>query len=314
MNTKTKERFRKRSLALASLALSLVFAGVQAGRAQQPTSGTFTTIDFPSAIFTLASGINASGDVVGNYALAGDNAPCGHGFLLHKGTFTTIDVPGSICTVTVGINSSGSIAGFYSDSPFPTIHGFLLSNGAFSTVDFPGAACTLAEGINDSGEIVGFYSPTSIFCGSPLPPTAHGFVLSGGVFSSFDPPSSIFTNGGGINSEGNIAGYYQSADGKTHVFLRTEKNTFTTFDPPGALAFFKNSKPGINAEGQIVGYYVGADGRAHGFLLSAGSFSTIDVPGAINNCNFDINARGQIVGIYQTADGKFHGFLLTGRQ
>jgi probable HAF family extracellular repeat protein len=77
------------------------------------------------------------------------------------------------------------------------------------------------------------------------------------------------------------------------------------------LLLYNNPTPGINPQGQIVGYYNDADGRAHGFLLSGGSFSTIDVPGAINNCNFDINQRGEIVGIYQSADGQFHGFVLT---
>jgi len=276
----------------------------------QNPAGTFTTIDFPGAIFTLASGINASGEIVGNYALPADNAPCGHGFLLRKGTFTgPIDVPGSICTVTVDINSIGAIVGFYFDPQF-TVHGFLLRDEVFSPVDFPGAASTMASGINERGEIVGFYCPNSNFCGTPLPPTAHGFVLSGGVFTSFDPPGSIFTNGGRINSEGRIAGYYQSADGQTHVFLRTQDDNFMTFDPPGPCPFFKNSTPGINARGQIVGMYLGSDGRLHGFLLSGGKFSTNDVPGSINNANFQINASGQIVGIYQSTDGTFHGFLL----
>lgn len=296
--------------------LWLLFLVISAGclcsgiRNAQASSSTLITIDFPGAIFTLASGVNASGEVVGNYALPGDNAPCGHGFLLQKGIFTSIDVPGSICTVTIDINSTGSIVGFYFDSQFAG-HGFLLRDGTFSTVDFPGAASTLASGINERGEIAGFYCPNSNFCGFPLPPTAHGFVLRGGVFTSFDPPGSIFTNGGRINSDGEIAGYYQSADGQTHVFLRTRENTFRTFDPPGPCPFFKTSTPGINAQGHIVGMYMGTDGRLHGFLLGAGGFSTIDVPGSINNANFQINATGQIVGIYQTADGMFHGFLLS---
>jgi hypothetical protein len=43
----------------------------------------------------------------------------------------------------------------------------------------------------------------------------------------------------------------------------------------------------------------------------ASGFSTIDVPGVIQNCNFGINSSGEIVGIYQSVDGKFHGYLLT---
>jgi hypothetical protein len=42
---------------------------------------TFTTIDFPGANLTIASGINPRGDIVGHYISTGVT----HGFLLRKG-------------------------------------------------------------------------------------------------------------------------------------------------------------------------------------------------------------------------------------
>jgi hypothetical protein len=48
----------------------------------------------------------------------------------------------------------------------------------------------------------------------------------------------------------------------------------------------------------------------HGFLLSGGSFTTIDVPGASFTSLLDINPPGEIVGFYTIA-GVSHGFLLS---
>ena len=54
-----------------------------------------------------------------------------------------------------------------------------------------------------------------------------------------------------------------------------------------------------------------AGGNLHGFLLSNGTFTTIDVPGAIfGTVAFGINPPGDIVGAYADS-GDVHGFLLS---
>jgi len=50
-------------------------------------------------------------------------------------------------------------------------------------------------------------------------------------------------------------------------------------------------------------------GISHGFLLSADTFTTIDVPGASFTSGLEINARGDIIGFFTMA-GVNHGFLL----
>jgi probable HAF family extracellular repeat protein len=60
---------------------------------------TFTTIDYPGAKGTLASGINTSGNIVGWYTDVTDK---NHGFLYAGGTFTTINVPGATATYALG--------------------------------------------------------------------------------------------------------------------------------------------------------------------------------------------------------------------
>jgi len=56
--------------------------------------------------------------------------------------------------------------------------------------------------------------------------------------------------------------------------------TFITFDPPGSTF---TSPSGITPGGVIVGWYADAGGVTHGFLRTrGGSFTTFDVPGAVN--------------------------------
>src|SRR5215472_7204635 len=50
----------------------------------------------------------------------------------------------------------------------------------FTTIDFPGATQTIANGLNDHGDIVGRYLDSNgVF---------HGYLLSGGTFTTLDPP------------------------------------------------------------------------------------------------------------------------------
>ena len=45
-------------------------------------------------------------------------------------------------------------------------------------------------------------------------------------------------------------------------------------------------------------------------MAAQGTFTTIDVPGAVRTVANGINARGDIVGRYDSADGLRHGYLL----
>src|SRR6266852_5819894 len=89
------------------LALSLVLGITAKSLAGGPT---FTTIDFPGAVFTLLVDINDSGQIVGEYF---NTLGIRHGFLLSNGTFTTIDFPGASSTRAIGINDQGDIVGDY---------------------------------------------------------------------------------------------------------------------------------------------------------------------------------------------------------
>jgi|SRR2546423_1577423 probable HAF family extracellular repeat protein len=81
----------------------------------------------------------------------------------------------------------------------------------YTTLDDPGATQgTFASGINDAGQIVGTY-----LTGTGV----HGFVYSGGTFTTLDDPSGIKTFATGINSAGHIVGYYTDSGGHDHAFF-----------------------------------------------------------------------------------------------
>src|SRR5262249_44416689 len=94
--------------------------------------------------------------------------------------FTTIDVPGAyerpgFGSYASGVNDAGQIVGGYFDAQ-QLEPGFPLSHGQYTTLDAFGAA-TRALGINSAGQIVGNYG---------FPGSSHGFLLSGGSYTSLE--------------------------------------------------------------------------------------------------------------------------------
>src|ERR1700757_4250991 len=75
---------------------------------------TYTTLDDPLGINgTFATGVNASGQVVGSYNDSGGSA---HGFLYSGGTYTTFNDPDAGNggdTIPDGINNLGQVVGTF---------------------------------------------------------------------------------------------------------------------------------------------------------------------------------------------------------
>jgi probable HAF family extracellular repeat protein len=109
----------------------------------------FTSIDYPGATLTEATGINASGEIVGIWE---DASSMSHGFIWSGGLFTPITFPGAASTISFGINDSGEVAGYYQDAS-QTSHGFLYQN-AFTVVDVAGATGTLLTRVDNKGKLV----------------------------------------------------------------------------------------------------------------------------------------------------------------
>jgi probable HAF family extracellular repeat protein len=117
----------RRSLLPAVLSLSLLLSTFVAA---QDVSYTFTTIDVPNALATVALDLNNQGQVVGYYYKINDPSALPHGFLYDQGRITIIDVPGALSTVVHEINDQGQIIG-NSD------YAFLYDGGVFTRLDPP---------------------------------------------------------------------------------------------------------------------------------------------------------------------------------
>jgi uncharacterized membrane protein len=234
--------------------------------------GSFATIDYPGALFTVAFGINSDGVIVGAYAMVAVPGPLTqrHGFLLRGGEFIPFDPPGSVFTNPLGINPEGEIVGRFCTAPpcgrsgSGNYHGFLWRDGDAVTIDPPNARETNAWKISADGDVVGAFRET----GGPN----RLFLLQGDVFTLFDLPGAlpIAQDNGGINARGDIVGVYCDA-------------------APCDL-----TSPGT-----------------HGFLLGRGELTTIDFPGAVATGAFGINSSGDITGNFVDAGGVNHGYVLT---
>ena len=259
-----------------SATLTLVLAFLTVCRAVRADSYTFTTINPHGSTFTVASGLNDAGVVVGSFI--GAAGGLSQGFIYHKCTYRTFEIPGAAFTNPYGINNRGQIVGDFTGG------GFLDTKGVITIINGQ------AGGINNYGHVVG----TVVVNGQ-----AHGFLYVDGVYTTFDVPGATGTSAWSINDAGEIVGY-SSAGG----FLDKD-GVFTSInDPHGGSS---TQAYGINNRGQIVGTFFDATGQ-HGFVDEHGIFTTIDVPGSSATSIMRINDASEIVGIY-TAGGELYGFI-----
>jgi hypothetical protein len=111
------------------------------------------------------------------------------GFIDVGGVFASFNDPlvselsGETLTFAYGINNAGQIVGSYSDA-------------------------TSAAGINAAGQIVGSYTDAT---------GIHGFLDSGGTFTTIDGPFASLTRASGINDSGEIVGFMQTPEPSTPV-------------------------------------------------------------------------------------------------
>ena len=85
----------------STTAVHALVAAVLLSFPSRSSAQTLTRIDFPNALQTVPAGINAAGDIVGEYL---DSNLVGHGFLLRRGLYTSIEVPGALSASVTGIN------------------------------------------------------------------------------------------------------------------------------------------------------------------------------------------------------------------
>lgn len=121
-------------------------------------------------------------------------------------------------------------------------------------------------------------------------------------FTTIAVEGALTTNAQGINSGGDIVGWYVDANSIFHGFL-LRNDVFTTVDYPGAV--FTDAR-GISPGGDIVGTYRLPGEPAvnfHGFLLTRkGKFVPVDYPGHTNTIAQRLLPDGTILGCRHDGD------------
>jgi uncharacterized membrane protein len=261
----------------------------------QGTTLTFTKLvnPIPPNNEPVPSGINNHGDIVGHIGGGSSSS-----FEISGGSFELLNLTEGFA---YGVNDGGDIL---VHNVAENIASFLYSNGNYTPIVFPNAAATVGNGINDHGQIVGSYYPEA---GNV--DVSHGFLYSGGTYTTIDVPGSIpgTTLVTGINDRGEIVGTYGMQSGGEELekgFLKVG-DTFTTIDAP-CTDFNKLCETfvtGINDNGDIIGttpipvepnFYA-----ERGFLYQNGAFTIFAAAGANRFDSTEltgINDADQIVG------------------
>jgi PEP-CTERM motif len=191
----------------SGVVVGLYFAGPNSREfGYEYSDGAYTKINPPGSTDTWVSGINASGEVAGYYQRGPQNKE--FGFVDSDGTYTQIHYPGALDTVVNGINASGAVTGYYDKENAKTgvtkQYGFVENGGTYTQLRFPGWIEMDPLAIDASGAVAGNYEkdPNG---------RSYGFVYSGGAFTTVNVTGSEGTVVQGINSSGDLVGYYYTA-------------------------------------------------------------------------------------------------------
>src|SRR5262245_7285611 len=257
-------------------------------------SYALVTFDPPGSNSSTVTGINNDGQVVGYY----EDASGFHGFVRTGSTYTAIEVPDALPgrTFPFGINNRGEITGWFNSAA--GTHGFIRSadGRTYTVFDAPDlvAGTTAPHAINDRGDVVGNGFAVGLITDGFLRRADGGFTKIQ-LGTNTDPM--------GINSAGEIAGYYREAGsaGFSRGFLRDSQGNTQTIDVPGIIG---TQILGINNRGQITGRF----GNSSLFVRNAdGSFLYITPLGS-QAIPAGINDSGTIAGSFGDGSAR-HGFL-----
>jgi hypothetical protein len=212
--------------------------------------------------------------------------------------FTAINFPTALDVATsraYGINANHEIVGGFDNTSGQQWGYFRQADGTIVAYQHNNAN-TYLFGLNDYSNAVGRYINGS----------GENVGFERGHATSMDF-GLIGTRAKGINTSGQIVGYYLDAPDKSFgYFLPSLGGAPTTLDYGNHFTVAM----GINNSGQIVGYYLTNDGAVYGFSVGYNDLSnpTDIVHGTDKTYAFGINDSGNIVGCYIDASG-WHGYI-----
>ncbi|HZQ71238.1 MAG TPA: hypothetical protein VFA68_22125 [Terriglobales bacterium] len=173
--------------------------------------GTFTTLNFPGADYTLPISINNAGTVVGYYQIFANSTL--HGFIWKDGQFTDYIYPGAGYLFFTDVTEQGELIGFWWNDLGACDNFLMAPSGKYVSVNAPWAD-PCAQQISKSNpqkDIVGGYFDENGM--------VRGYAFVRGEFQKLDVPDSVQTVPWDINASGQITGWYTASDFVLHGFL-----------------------------------------------------------------------------------------------
>jgi hypothetical protein len=163
-------------------------------------------------------GVNDSGLAVGFFVDSNGNS---HGYLynIHTNKYTSVapSVAGVTSVTASGINDADSVVGFFTNSQGAVL-GFFVRKSAphLFILNVPGSSATQPLGVGKHGEVVGFYT-----VGTGSSAATHGFTWTRqhGFHTVDDPQGVGTTTINGVNTAGDLVGFYVGSGGNTNGML-----------------------------------------------------------------------------------------------
>jgi hypothetical protein len=155
--------------------------------------------------------------------------------------------------------------------------------------------------LNQSGEVAGSYTGSSLY-------VSHGYVMDTlGNITTFDPPDSTDTFVTGINSSGEIAGYY-AIGGAYYGFVRDASGSITTFTVAGLLVV-----AGVADNGNVYGMSRTATKDLGWKYTAAGILSYFEDPsaGPLGTLPLCVSSSDKAAGIYFDSNGDAQDFEMS---
>ena len=287
--------------------------------------------------YSITTGINDAGQVVGYSETAGDAAL--HASIWNGGVPTDLGTLGETNSRAYGINNSGQVVGSSCNSCTVAIQAALW-NGTTPTA--LSGVNSIATGINDSGQAVGGVGSSGVIWNGATPTVLTSGIGGSAIainnvgqivgISNFQAtiwngttPTSLGGLGGylsiatAINNAGQVVGSgYTPFNAANHAILWNG----TTPTDLGTLGGNSSLATGINNAGEIVGYSMvfaaaGTEGHYDATIWIGGTIfdlnSLLNASGAGWHLEqaTAINNLGQIVGIGSYNEESTHAILLT---
>jgi len=215
--------------------------------------------------FSIASGVNGLGQVVGYFHTATEHmAARNRIFLYSDHRVTDLGTFGGADGIVTAINDSGQMIGTYGNEPkadYAERIAFLYSDGKVINLGTLGGKITAAVDLNKAGQVVGYsQTPSGEY---------HAFIYAGSGLTDLGTlPGGTQSFAYGINNSGQVVGASDSSKSALHAFLYSggvmrDLNGLI----PANSGWVLTEARGINSAAKIVGNGI-KDGQQRAFLLT----------------------------------------------